>query len=164
MATANEQPVAQAQLLIRKPRAEVFEAFVDPAVTSRFWFSRGSARLEPGKEVKWDWEMYGFHTTVLVKEIEKDKRILVEWNRPDNSTLVEWSFESRGADKTFVKVKNWGFRGDFQKVLAQALDSTGGFAFVLAGAKIFLEHGIEPNFVLDHAPDALVKGHASSRG
>jgi uncharacterized protein YndB with AHSA1/START domain len=34
-----EAPVAKAQLLIRKPVAEVFEALLDPAITSRFWFS-----------------------------------------------------------------------------------------------------------------------------
>ena len=39
---------AKAEMLIRKPVAEVFEAFVDPAITSRFWFTRGSGRLEPG--------------------------------------------------------------------------------------------------------------------
>jgi hypothetical protein len=26
--------------------ADAFEAFVNPAVTSRFWFSKGSSRLE----------------------------------------------------------------------------------------------------------------------
>jgi uncharacterized protein YndB with AHSA1/START domain len=41
--------VAGSEMLIRRPVAEVFEAFVDPAVTSRFWFSEGSGRLEPGK-------------------------------------------------------------------------------------------------------------------
>jgi hypothetical protein len=41
--------------------------------------------------------------------------------------------------------------------VARALDSTGGFALVLAGAKIWLEHGIEPGFVLDRHPDAVVE-------
>ena len=30
-------PIARAQLLIRKPVAQVFEALVDPAITARFW-------------------------------------------------------------------------------------------------------------------------------
>jgi uncharacterized protein YndB with AHSA1/START domain len=46
-------PVAKAQMLIRKPVAQVFEALVDPAITSRFWFSKGSGRLEAGKHVRW---------------------------------------------------------------------------------------------------------------
>ena len=72
--------VAKAEMLIRKPVAEVFNAFVDPAVTSKFWFSRGSARLEAGKEVRWDWEMYGFSAEAKVKALEPNKRILVEWS------------------------------------------------------------------------------------
>ena len=52
-------PVARAQMLIRRPVAEVFEAIVNPEVTSNFWFSRGSQRLEPGNEVEWIWESYG---------------------------------------------------------------------------------------------------------
>jgi uncharacterized protein YndB with AHSA1/START domain len=31
---------AKAEMLIRRPVAEVFEAFVDPAVTTRFWFTK----------------------------------------------------------------------------------------------------------------------------
>lgn len=153
-----DAPVAKAQLLIRKPVGEVFEALVDPAITSRFWFSKGSDRLETGKRIRWDWEMYGHHTDVDVKAIEINKRILIEWNGPENPTTVEWTFEDKKNDTTFVVVKNWGFTGDPDKVVAQALDSTGGFTFVLAALKVFLEHGIEPNFVVDHAPDALVEG------
>ena len=52
------QPVAKAEMLIRRPVAEVFEAFVNPVLTSKFWFTKGSGRLEAGKQVKWDWEMY----------------------------------------------------------------------------------------------------------
>jgi len=163
MTEAIQPPVVKAQMLIRKPAAQVFEALVDPAITSRFWFSKGSGRLEPGKRVRWDWEMYGVGTEVDVKAIEENRRILIEWD-PDNPTSVEWTFEPRGEDQTFVTVKNWGFRGDAEKVVAAALDSTGGFSFLLASLKAFLEHGIELSLVEDHAPDALVEGWASRRG
>lgn len=158
-----QAPVAKAQMLIRKPVAQVFEALVDPAITSRFWFSKGSGRLETGKQVRWDWEMYGVFTVVDVKAVEEGKRILIEWDGPDNPNLVEWRFEPRDEDRTFVTVKNWGFSGDAETIVARALDSTGGFSFLLAGLKAFLEHGIELNLVPDHAPDALVEGWASRR-
>ena len=158
-----EAPIAKAQLLIRKPVQQVFEALVDPAITSRFWFSKGSGRLETGKRIRWDWEMYDHHTDVDVKAIELNKRILIEWNGPENPSMVEWTFEDKGNNTTFVVVKNWGFKGDADKVVAAALDSTGGFTFVLAALKVFLEHAIEPNFVVDHAPDALVEGWTSRR-
>ena len=158
-----EAPVAKAQMLIRKPIAEVFEALVDPAITSRFWFSKGSGRLETGKHVRWHWEMYGHHTDVDVKAVDANKRILIEWNGPENPSSVEWRFEDKGNDTTFVVVKNWGFNGDANKVVAEAIDSTGGFTFLLAAMKVFLEHGIEPNIVIDHAPDALVEEWTSRR-
>ena len=32
---------AKAEMLIRKPVAEVFEAFINPDITSKFWFTKG---------------------------------------------------------------------------------------------------------------------------
>jgi hypothetical protein len=49
------------------------------------------------------------------------------------------------------------------KIVAEAIESTGGFTFVLAALKVFLAHAIEPNFVVDHAPDALVAGWTTRR-
>ena len=37
-----EPPVAKVELLIRKPVAEVFEAFIDPGIITKFWFDRSS--------------------------------------------------------------------------------------------------------------------------
>ena len=158
-----QAPVAKAQMLIRKPVAQVFEALIDPAITSRFWFSKGSGRLEAGKRVRWDWEINGASADVDVKAVEENRRILIEWDGPDHPTSVEWTFEPGGEDRTFVAVRNWGFHGDPEKVVAQALDATGGFSFLLAGLKAFLEHGVELNLVADHHPSALVEGWAPDR-
>lgn len=163
MTNALQPPAAKAQMLIRRPVAQVFEALVDPAITSRFWFSNGSGRLEAGQQVRWDWEMYGASAVVDVKEIEENRRILIEWDGPEHPTSVEWTFEPRGEAQTFVTVKNWGFHGDTEKIVAQALDSTGGFNLLLASLKAFLEHGIELNLVEDHAPEALAEGWVSRR-
>lgn len=136
--------VAKAEMLVRKPVAEVFNAFVDPAVTSRFWFSHGSARLEAGKAVRWDWEMYGFSLNVLVKEIEPNRRILVEWSGAGQPpTRIEWIFRARPDGTTYVTITNSGFAGEPEQVAKQAIGSTEGFSFVLAGAKAWLEHGLE---------------------
>src|SRR5260221_710594 len=62
-------PIAKAEMLIRKPIAKVFEAFVDPAITTKFWFTKGSGRLETGKQIHWDWEMYDISVQVTVKAI-----------------------------------------------------------------------------------------------
>lgn len=152
----SKPPVAKAGMLIRRPVAEVFEAFADPAITSKFWFSKGSGRLVPGARVRWDWEMYGVGSDAVVRHVEPDRRILIDWDEP--ATQVAWTFEPRGADETWVEVENRGFGGTADERVERALDSAGGFALVLAGAKIWLEHGIEPGFVLDRHPDARVAG------
>lgn len=161
MTTTSQAPVAKAQMLIRKPVSDVFEAFVNPELTQRFWFTKSNGPVIAGKKLRWDWEMYGVFTNVDVKEVEENKRILIEWNGPENPSLVEWTFEPQAADRTFVVVKNFGFHGDADKIVEEALDSTGGFTFLLAALKAFLEHGIELKLVEDHAPEAHVKGRAS---
>jgi uncharacterized protein YndB with AHSA1/START domain len=146
-------PVVNTAMLIRRPVAEVFEAFVDPAITSRFWFTRGSGRLEPGARVTWDWEMYGVSAEVNVIDVEPNRRILIEWSSP--TTTVEWRFDARPDGTTFVTITNSGFSGDGDALVAQALDSTGGFTLVLAGVKALLEHDINLNLVADCFPPGI---------
>lgn len=45
---------AKAEMLIRRPVVDVVAAFVDPAVTTRIWFTKSSGRLEPGKRVRFE--------------------------------------------------------------------------------------------------------------
>jgi len=150
-------PVAKAEMLIRKPAAEVFEAFVNPAVTTKFWFTKSSGRLETGKQIRWDWEMFGYSTQVSVKAIEENKRILIEWPTHGRTTVVEWLFTSRSDNTTFVSVTNSGFSGEGNEIVKQALDATEGFALLLSGLKAFLEHNVILNLVPDRFPDAVKK-------
>jgi uncharacterized protein YndB with AHSA1/START domain len=150
-------PVAKAEMLIRKPVAEVFEAFVDPEITSRFWFTKSSGRLEAGKQITWTWEMYNISVQVDVKEVEVNKRILIEWGNYGSMTTVEWIFTPYENDTTYVTIINSGFEGDGDKVVSDALDSKGGFTWVLAGLKALLEHNIELNAIADAFPKGLKK-------
>ena len=149
------KPIAKAEMLIRKPVAEVFEAFANPAITSKFWFSKGSGRLEAGRRVTWTWEMYNFSVPVDVKVIEPNARILVEWSAFGTPTPIEWIYKARPDGTTFVTVTNQGFPGSEAEAVQLALDSTEGFAFVLAGAKAFLEHNVLLNLVPDRFPDGI---------
>ena len=149
------RPIAKAEMLIRRPVAEVYEAFVDPAVTSHFWFTRGSARLEADKVIEWEWKMYGFSIHVHVKELVRDRKILIEWPADGGMTTVEWLFSPRPGGSTFVSITNSGFTGDDDAVLAQVVGSTEGFAIVLAGLKAYLEKGITLNLIQDRFPDGL---------
>ncbi|WP_197911694.1 SRPBCC family protein [Kineobactrum salinum] len=148
-------PVVSTQMLIRKPVAEVFEAFVNPAITTKFWFTRSSGRLEPDKTITWEWEMYGVSSQVEVKAVELDNRIVIEWDDPP--CPVEWQFIPQGDAATLVKISNSGFQGSDDEVVTQAIDSMSGFTMVLAGLKALLEHGIRLDLVPDHHPEALTE-------
>jgi len=37
----------------------VFEALADPSITTRFWYTKSSGRMEEGAELTDEWEMYG---------------------------------------------------------------------------------------------------------
>ncbi len=147
-------PIARATMLIRKPVEEVFNAFVDPAVTTKFWFSRSSGLLRAGETVTWYWDHYGVSADVHVKVLEANRWIEIEWPTP-----VEWLFTPRSDDTTFVSITASGFSGTDDEKVAQALASTEGFNLVIAACKALLEHGIELRVVTDKNPDA-----ASSSG
>ena len=137
--------IVRTALFIRRPVGEVFRAFTDPDVTTKFWFTKASGPLAPGATVRWEWEMYGVGTDVTVKDLVENERILVEWD-PDAPTTVEWLFAVREADgATRVEVTH-DTRDD---VVATALDGMQGFSWLLAGAKAWLEHGIRLNLVPD---------------
>lgn len=144
-------PVVRAEMLIRRPVQEVFRAFVDPEVTTKFWFTKGSGKLESGAKVRWDWEMYGVGADIDVLAVEQNSRIVIDWG-----TRVEWTFVARGENETFVTIVNDGFEGTADELLEQAMDSTQGFTFVLSGLKAYLEHGIQLNLVADKSPDANI--------
>jgi len=155
--TDKNAPIAKAQMLIRKPAAQVFEALIDPAITSKFWFTHGSCRLEAGKQVRWEWAMYGPAAVadVSVKAIEPNRRILVEWGGYGAMQPIEWILTPKSNNSTLLQVRNWGFTPD---QVAEVVDSTEGFTLVLAGLKAWLEHGIALNLTADHNPDAIVSG------
>lgn len=147
--------VAKTAMQIRKPVAEVFAALIDPAITTRFWFTRSSGRLVTGQQIKWTWEMYHASTQVLVKAIEPNRRILIDWGIESTPTTVEWTFTPLGDHSTFVSVSNVGFSGNADAIVQQAIDATEGFTFLLAGLKAWLEHGLQLNLVPDRHPTGL---------
>lgn len=141
---------AEAQMLIRKPVADVFEAFIDPAITKNFWFTKGSGKLEVNKTVTWEWEMYNVSTPVVAKEILQNEKILFEWD--EEPKTVEFKFKPLNDGSTFVTVTECGYDMTGDELLAVIKRSTGGFTTVLDGLKAFLEHSINLNLVADKFP------------
>lgn len=142
-------PVAKAEFVIRKPVADVFDAFVNPDVTTKFWIKKSTGPLEEGATVRWFFTD-DISAGVRVLAIEENKRIEFEWgDEPQDSSTVEWLFEPRSEDATYVNVTCKGFSGDGDTIVAQALDTTSGFSIVLTAAKAYLEHGVQLNIVAD---------------
>ena len=101
--------------------------------------------------------MYSASASVKVLAIDQNKRIKIEWPYNGAITEVEWIFTPYGKDATYVSIINSGFKGDGDKIVDDALGSKGGFTWVLAGLKAYLEHGIELNLVSDAYPRELTR-------
>lgn len=153
MITLKEKPIVKAEMLIRRPVEEVYEAFINPEITTKFWFTKSSGRLAEGKTIRWDWEMYGVGDELSVKELVQNQLIRIEWT---DGTQVEWVFTPRGDNQTFVSITNSGFSGNGDEMVNHAIDSMGGYTMVLSGLKAYLEFNIQLNLVADKAPDANV--------
>jgi uncharacterized protein YndB with AHSA1/START domain len=145
-------PSVKVGMLIRRPPGEVFRAFADPALTTRFWFTKSTGPLVTGANVRWDWEMYGVSVNVSVKELEEDSRILFEWGDGADPTTVEWRFTPWEVDATYIEVTETGLSGDGDALASRAAESTGGFALALCAAKAWLEHDIALSVVRDRYP------------
>jgi len=148
-------PITETGMLIRKPVAEVFEAFINPEITTKFWFTKSSGRLEDGKQVQWEWDMYEISVPVSVKTIEAKQRIVITWPGYSSLTTVEWKFEPQEDGTTFVRITESGFTGDGDELVKQVTDSTQGFTLVLAGLKAYLEHNLQLNLVADRFPKGI---------
>jgi uncharacterized protein YndB with AHSA1/START domain len=148
-------PITETGMLIRKPVAEVFEAIVNPEITTKFWFTRSSGRLAVGRPIRWDWEMYDVSIEVTAKAIEPNRRIVIEWPGYSGPTTVEWTFAPVEDSTTFVRVTESGFTGNGDQLAKYVADSTQGFALMLAGLKALLEHGVRLNLVGDRYPEGV---------
>ncbi|HEX9980948.1 MAG TPA: SRPBCC family protein [Flavobacterium sp.] len=146
-------PSTETQMLIRKPAAEVFEAFINPEVTTNFWFTKSSGNLQQGQQTEWYWEMYNVSATINVTEILPNKRIVFLWGEP--ARTVEITFKSLSDESTYIVIKESGYTETGEKLIDAIKDSTGGFTTVLDGLKAWLEYGIRLNLISDKFPKEI---------
>jgi len=149
----NKIALVEAQMLIRRPVAAVFEAFIDPEITRNFWFTKGSGRLEAGETLTWEWETYQVSSNIVVKEVLENKKITIDWAEP--ATAVDFEFQSLGEGLTYVVIRQYGLQGTGDELLGQVKDFTGGFTTVLDGLKAYMEHGINLNLIEDKFPKGI---------
>ena len=143
-------PIVECQMMIRKPISEVFQALIDPRITTKFWFTKSSGPLQQGKTVTWEWEMYGASAEVEVVEVIQDKEFTIYWGNP--KTTVHFEFTKLSEDHTYVIIQNYGFPETGNDLIEAIKNNTGGFTTALDGMKAYLEHGIQLNLVGDKFP------------
>nr|WP_252151576.1 SRPBCC domain-containing protein [Acinetobacter terrestris] len=142
--------VIETQMLIRKPVAEVFNAFIDPEITSKFWFTSSTGQLIENKSVDWYWEKYDVTTSVLVEQMINNELIQIIWGEP--KTTVDFIFEKITEQETYLRIRNYDIPLEGSALIAFIIDHTAGFTTVLDGCKAYLEYGALLNLVDDKFP------------
>jgi uncharacterized protein YndB with AHSA1/START domain len=146
-------PDVETGMLIRRSAGPVFEALTDPAITTKFWFTKSTGPLKPDARVQWSWEMYDVTVPVVVKEFESNRRVVVEWGEASAATTIEFDLDPHDDETTFLSIKETGFTADSGDALvARATGSVGGFTQLLAALKAYLEHDIILTVVADRFP------------
>jgi len=128
-------------LQILRPAHDVFEAIVDPVKMSNYFISKGSGRMEEGKEVIWKFPEFDFEFPVRVGKIEKDKYISYRWDLDNTELSVEMTLVPRGPDATLVTITEKGMYNDAEGI-KWLKGNTEGWANFLACLKAWLEYGI----------------------
>lgn len=143
---------AKAQILVRRSRDEVFNAFVDPVVMSKFWFKRKDQGLREGDTITWfvGDASDALEIEVRVKSIKQPSQIIIEWGQDGQFTTVSWTLVEQNSDVTRLVIEEHGFIGSRDEAVSQALDSTGGFNQMIVALKALLEHNSTINVVEDH--------------
>ena len=134
----------QVQGKIRRPVAEVFDAVVNPGKLSGYFTTAGaSAPLATGTTVMWEFADFPGPFPVKVLEVERDRRIVLEWESSEGGydTRVEMEFEPADGDATLVRISESGWRETPAGVKA-SYDNCGGWMQMLCSMKAYVEHGI----------------------
>jgi uncharacterized protein YndB with AHSA1/START domain len=135
-------PKFQVSLKIRKPAAEVFDAVVDPKKLTGYFIQTSSGPLVEGTTVKWSFAEAPEPFDVVVHEIVKDAKIVLEWpGTRDYPTRVEMLFEPMDAENTMVRISEGDWRLEVRGIQAPC-GNAGGWMHMMCCLKGMLEYGI----------------------
>ena len=137
--------VIKTALPIRRPAAEVFNAFVDPDVITRFWLDKTSGPLKAGAVVEWQFMVPGAKDTVTVLDFQRDRRLVLQWS--DGST-VTLDFAAHADGSTVLSIETSAFKPEDA---GQVVPTTEGYCIVMCDLKTLLESGRSANLVKDKA-------------
>ncbi len=137
----NQTLEIKAALQILKPVNEVFEAIIDPVKMSNYFISKGSGKMEEGKQIIWQFPEFDSDFPIRVGKIEKNKYISFYWDMDGISLFVEITLTSRSGNSTLVTITEKSRKND-ESGIKWLKGNTEGWANFLACLKAFLEYGI----------------------
>jgi len=126
---------------ILQPVGRVFEAVMDPEQMSHYFISKGSGRLEAGKDITWEFADVGTSVKLHVLEVVKDKRIVYESKALGDLIRTTINFEAEGPDATVITITDSSFPMTDEGV-KRALGQNAGWTYTLCGLKAYLQFGI----------------------
>ncbi|MFI5237138.1 MAG: SRPBCC domain-containing protein [Ignavibacteriales bacterium] len=133
---------AKVQMGILKSANEIFDAIIDPEKMSKYFISGSTGKMESGKTLTWTWTDFEGEHEIKVGKIEKDKIVSFEWNGSGVNCVVVITLESKGENKTLVKITESEWPADY-KGANQCMGQVEGWTHFLCCMKAFLEHGID---------------------
>jgi uncharacterized protein YndB with AHSA1/START domain len=137
----NQNLEIKAALQILKPVDEVFEAIVDPSKMSNYFISKGSGKMEPGKQIIWQFPEFVMEFPIRVDKIVKDEFISFYWSIDGIELLVEMTLTSKNENATVLTVTEKSRKND-EAGINWLKGNTEGWANFLACLKAYLEYGI----------------------
>lgn len=130
--------ISKASIGIQRPVEEVFEAIVNPEIMANYFISRGSGRMEPGKEIRWAFPEFEGDFAVFVKQIKEQEYISFVW---DPNSVVEIKLGKLSNGTTVIRVEEEGHDNDDEGI-KWAIGQSEGWANFLACMKAWLEYGV----------------------
>ena len=129
-------------LQIAKPKAEVFEAIIDPEKMKHYFIAESSGMMEEGKSISWKFAEFDEYVPVDVMQLVPNELISFEWEGAAEKTLqVEISLTEVSKTSTLVKITEGKMEAN-EMGLQWFGGNTEGWANFLACLKAYLEFGI----------------------
>lgn len=123
---------------IQKPIDQVFEAIVNPAEMTQYFISKGSGRMETGKDLQWEFPEFDGAYTVRVKEVNVPDKVEFEW---DGNTVTTILLTSTLENNTIVKITE-GVKDNDEAGILWLRQNTEGWANFLACLKAWVEYKV----------------------
>ncbi len=128
-------------LQVQKPVHEVFEAIADPERMSNYFISKGSGRMEEGKEIIWKFPEFDMEFPVRISKTRKDEYISFYWDMDGSALLCEMTLTPMKDGSTLVTITEKSRKND-EAGIKWLTGNTEGWANFLACLKAYMEYGI----------------------